>query len=92
MLFGVEIPANFERSVRRGDEPAMLVAADATDPVASGSALGALGQWSQTALVHDRGVPGRGGQPFEIRTHARYNPAGSRSSTSCPAWSAPSSP
>src|SRR5476651_2499407 len=43
VLFGIEIPAGFERSVRRGDKPAMLVAADATDPVASGSALGALG-------------------------------------------------
>jgi ABC-2 type transport system permease protein len=42
VLFGVEIPANFERGVRRGDKPAMLIIADATDPVASGSALGAL--------------------------------------------------
>ena len=44
VLFGVEIPRGFERAVRRGDRPAMLVAADATDPVASGSALGALQQ------------------------------------------------
>ena len=43
VLFAVEVPANFERSLRRGDRPALLVAADATDPVASGSALGALG-------------------------------------------------
>ncbi|MBZ0149607.1 MAG: ABC transporter permease, partial [Pseudorhodoplanes sp.] len=43
-LFGVEIPRGFERAVRRGDRPAMLVAADATDPVAAGSALGALQQ------------------------------------------------
>ena len=35
----------------------MLVAADATDPVASGSALGALEQVVQTALAHDRAVP-----------------------------------
>ena len=42
MLFGVEIPAGFERSVRRGDMPALLVAADASDPVAAGTALGAL--------------------------------------------------
>ena len=57
MLFAVEIPANFERAVRRGDKPAMLVAADATDPVAAGTALGALGQVLQTALSHDRDVP-----------------------------------
>jgi ABC-2 type transport system permease protein len=76
VLFAIEIPANFERSVRRGDKPAILVAADATDPVAAGSALGALGQVLQTALVHDRAVPDSVAMPFEIRTHARYNPAG----------------
>jgi ABC-2 type transport system permease protein len=76
VLFAIEIPANFERSVRRGDKPAMLIAADATDPVASGTALGALGQVLQTALVHDRDVPDSATMPFEIRTHARYNPAG----------------
>ena len=43
VLFAIEIPANFERALRRGDRPALLVAADATDPVAAGSALGALG-------------------------------------------------
>src|SRR5436190_4213351 len=32
VLFGVEIPRGFERAVRRGDRPALLVAADATDP------------------------------------------------------------
>ena len=32
VLFAIEIPANFERAVRRGDRPAILVAADATDP------------------------------------------------------------
>jgi ABC-2 type transport system permease protein len=75
VLFAIEIPAGFERAVRRGETPAMLVAADATDPVAAGSALGALGQLVQTALVHDMAVPESGPLPFEIRTHARYNPA-----------------
>lgn len=75
VLFAIEIPRNFERSLRRGDRPAILVAADATDPVASGSALGALGQLVQTALAHDRGLPESGTSLFEVRTHARYNPA-----------------
>jgi ABC-2 type transport system permease protein len=75
VLFAIEIPANFERAVRRGDRPAMLVAADATDPVAAGSALSALGQVVQTALQHDRAIPAGFAPPFEIRTHARYNPA-----------------
>ncbi len=76
VLFGIEIPANFERNVRRGDKPEMLVTADATDPVASGSALATLGQAVQTALVHDRAIPVNTEMPFDIRTHARYNPAG----------------
>ncbi len=76
VLFAIEIPANFERSVRRGDKPAMLVIADATDPVASGTALGALGEVLQMALMHDRDVPDKPVMPFEIRTHSRYNPAG----------------
>ena len=76
ILFGIEIPANFERAVRRGEKPAMLVIADATDPVASGSALSSLGKLMQTALAHERGIPISTELPFDIRTHARYNPAG----------------
>jgi ABC-2 type transport system permease protein len=77
VLFGVEIPRGFERAVRRGDDPAMLVAADATDPVAAGSALSALGIVVQTALAHDLHAGDPPSLPFEIRVHARYNPAGS---------------
>jgi ABC-2 type transport system permease protein len=75
VLFGIEIPLNFERSLRRGDRPAILIAADATDPVASGVALGAAGGIVQTALANDRGLPDSGKPLFEVRTHARYNPA-----------------
>ena len=39
VLFGVEIPRGFERAGRRGDRPALLVAADATDPVAASSSI-----------------------------------------------------
>jgi ABC-2 type transport system permease protein len=75
VLFGVEIPRGFERAVRRGDRPALLVAADATDPVAAGSALGALNVVVQTALAHDLHTGDPVSLPFEIRSHARYNPA-----------------
>ena len=75
VLFGVEIPRGFERAVRRGDRPALLVAADATDPVAAGSALGSLGVVVQTALAHDLHIGDPASLPFEIRAHARYNPA-----------------
>jgi ABC-2 type transport system permease protein len=79
VLFAIEIPANFERALRRGDMPAILVAADATDPVAAGSAVAALGPLVQTALKHDRAIPDSATPPFEVRTHARYNPAANTS-------------
>src|SRR5438477_1920230 len=75
VLFGVEIPRGFERMVRRGDKPALLVAADATDPIAAGSALGTLGGVVQTALAHDLHTGDPPSVPFEIRAHARYTPA-----------------
>jgi ABC-2 type transport system permease protein len=77
ILFGVEIPTNFERAVRRGDRPALLVAADATDPVAAATALGALEGIVTTALARDRGLPEtiQSVPAFEIREHRRYNPA-----------------
>jgi ABC-2 type transport system permease protein len=75
VLFGVEIPRGFERAVRRGDRPALLVAADATDPVAAGAGLGTLGTLVQTALAHDLHTGDPPAPPFEIRAHARYNPA-----------------
>jgi ABC-2 type transport system permease protein len=79
VLFAIEIPANFERAVRRGERPALLVVADATDPVAAGSAMAALSGVVETALQWDHGIPDSGTPPFEIRTHARYNPAGDTS-------------
>ena len=77
VLFAVEIPRGFERALRRGDRPALLIAADATDPVATSSAMGALNNLVQTALRNDRAIPAGGQPPFEIRQHARYNPAAS---------------
>jgi ABC-2 type transport system permease protein len=79
VLFGVEIPRGFERAVRRGDRPALLVAADATDPVAASAALGSLGMVVQTALKHDLYIGDPPEMPFEIRAHARYNPAAASS-------------
>jgi len=84
VLFVVEIPAGFQRAVRRGENPAMLVAADATDPVASGSAIASLQALISRAVERERfategGPEGSGLEqappPFRILTHARYNPA-----------------
>ncbi|TCV66344.1 ABC-2 type transport system permease protein [Neorhizobium sp. R1-B] len=78
-LFVVEIPEGFERAVRRGETPALLVAADATDPVASSSALGALSGIVASALANDRQIEfSEPSKPaFSIVQHRRYNPAGS---------------
>jgi ABC-2 type transport system permease protein len=40
--FVISIPEDFERELLRGRRPAVLVEADATDPVATGNALAAL--------------------------------------------------
>ena len=77
VMFAVEIPAGFERDLRRGDHPALLVAADATDPVAVASAFNALHDVVQTALQNDNAIPEAAEAAFEIREHRRYNPAGS---------------
>ncbi|MGE0231777.1 MAG: ABC transporter permease [Flavobacteriaceae bacterium] len=78
VLFAVEIPAGFERAIRRGDKAAILVVADATDPVASGTALAALEGTIERSLERDRVIPPdrEDVQPFEFRQHRRYNPAG----------------
>ena len=55
--FAVEIPASFERDVRRGDHPSVLIIADATDPVATGTAISA-GQG-----VIDFGLAARAARP-----------------------------
>jgi ABC-2 type transport system permease protein len=78
--FMVVIPGNFSRDVVRGQRPAVLVEADATDPSASGNALAALNAVVAGALQHELVGPLRalaaGPAPFEVRIHRRYNPEG----------------
>ena len=76
--FVVTIPADFSRRLMRGERPALLLEADATDPSATGNAIAAVNQLAQTVLVHDLTGPlaPLAGKPdaFEVRVHARYNP------------------
>ena len=78
--FAVEIPASFERDVRRGDRPAVLVIADATDPVATGTAISAVEGLLDTALRRELRGPDASvkptSPPFELRLQRRYNPEG----------------
>jgi ABC-2 type transport system permease protein len=78
--FVVNIPEGFTRDLLRGDRPAILVEADATDPAAAGNALGALRTLLNTALQNDLTGPlaflaGTSG-PIDLRIHALYNPEG----------------
>ena len=76
--FVINIPPNFSRDLLRGERPAILVEADATDPAATSNAIGSLRVLMAKALQHDlRGPlePLAGSQdPIELRVHARYNP------------------
>ncbi len=78
VAFVVEIPVNFTRDLVRGAHPQLLVEADATDPAASGYALGAFGQIAQSALRNDLVGPmarrASPAPPFELVIHRLYNP------------------
>src|SRR5690348_346748 len=47
--FAVVFPSDFSRQLARGERPSLLVAADATDPAATGNAIAALTQIDTTA-------------------------------------------
>ena len=76
LTFVINIPANFDRSVDRGESPSILVDADGTDPSAIGNATGVLGSLTNT-LRRDLPPNMQGGPPpppFQFIIHARYNP------------------
>ena len=75
VLFAVEIP-DFERALRRGDDPALLVAADATDPVATGPAIARSRRSSTRRSPRIAACPTPASR-CSIRAHERYNPAAS---------------
>ncbi len=76
--FVINIPENFTRDLLRGDRPSILVEADASDPVATGNALGSLGNVINTALQQDLKGPlaslNATDGPVDVRIHALYNP------------------
>jgi ABC-2 type transport system permease protein len=76
--FVINIPQHFTRDLLRGDRPSLLVEADATDPAATGIAIGSLNTLLSSALTNDlkgpleflNTTPG----PIDLRVHALYNP------------------
>ncbi len=78
--FVLTIPSNFSKKLERGEHPALLIEADATDPSATSNAIATLMQLGRTALQND--MEGSTQQlretvpPFDIHIHRRYNPEG----------------
>ncbi len=78
--FLISIPEGFERRLVRGERPQILIAADASDPVAASGALGAIERIAQSAFAAEFNGPlaylAQAPAPYEIVVHRRYNPAG----------------
>lgn len=78
--FVFNVPENFSKKMLRGEVPALLLEADATDPVATGNALAAMSVIVER--VFDRDLKGplrhvlKGQFPYEFRIHKKYNPEG----------------
>jgi len=78
--FVLSVPEDFSRRLLRGERPALLLTADATDPAATSNAVGAFRQLAEAALERDlQGGAGhllRTAPPVEVIVHPRYNPEG----------------
>ncbi|MFH1067448.1 MAG: ABC transporter permease [bacterium] len=78
--FVLHAPENFSRALARGERPALLLEADATDPAATSNAITALRALTET--VWERELKGSlnavaaSPGPVELRVHAKYNPEG----------------
>jgi len=78
--FAVVVPPDFTRRLLRGERPALRIAADATDPAATGNAIAALEGIGRRTVGRDLTGPlatlRPADPPFELRVQRRYNPEG----------------
>ncbi len=78
--FVVTIPSDFRRRVDRGDNPRILIEADATDPSAAGNAIATLGTVASQALLREQGMQAVAAEAaagqLQVVVHRRYNPEG----------------
>ncbi|NOX40236.1 MAG: ABC transporter permease [Alphaproteobacteria bacterium] len=86
--FIVVIPPNFERDIIRGDKPEILLAADASDPAATGGAVGAL-RGILNVVIRQNLTGALAGNtprasPFSINVQREYNPEGRTSTNIVP--------
>ncbi len=76
--FAVTVPVDFSRKLVRGEQPDLLLEADATDPAAVGFAMSAVNQLALTVVNRDLTGPlaklKAGPPPFNVVTHQHYNP------------------
>ena len=76
--FVINIPEDFSRRLLRGEQPTVLIEADASDPAATGPAIAAAR--ALAAALFTRDLPGplarlRGTDgPVDFQIHAHYNP------------------
>lgn len=79
-LFVLNIPADFNRKLVRGERPSVLVEVDASDPSVSGQSIMAVSLLPYYALRRELSGPlahlNPGGAPFELNLHRLYNPEG----------------
>src|SRR4051812_36836288 len=76
--FIVNIPEDFSRQILRGERPTVLIEADASDPAATGPAVGPARALAGSVFLRDlpgplarlRGTDG----PVDFQIHAHYNP------------------
>lgn len=80
VAFVVTVPADFGRDLVRGARPALLLQADATDPAAASSAVGAIAEIVRSGLAHDLRGPLQSLRasepPVDVVVHRMYNPEG----------------
>ena len=80
VAFVVTIPSDFARRVERGDNPQLLIEADATDPAVASGAISTLGTVAANALLRERGMEAAAAEnarsQLEVVVHRRYNPEG----------------
>jgi ABC-2 type transport system permease protein len=77
VMFVLNIPPDFSRRIDRGEQPQVLMDADATDPTAIANATAAVVALNATVLNRDLPVAMRAQPPkppFQIVLHGRYNP------------------
>ena len=78
--FVLDVPGDFSHKLMRRERPVVMLAADATDPAATGNALAAVNAIAARAVGRDLAGPlaslRQAPPPFEVRAQRRYNPEG----------------